>query len=157
MTKDTTSIKIKKITPNAIMPTKGSEYAAGWDLYANSYEGVKSDNWSLIVPPKSTIKIGTGFAIAIPDGCFGGIYARSGLATKQGLAPANKVGVIDSDYRGEVIVALYNHSDLPVTIHKGDRVAQLVIQEYIPFIFQEVEDLDTTERGDGGFGSTGNN
>ena len=157
MTKNTTSIKIKKITPDAIMPTRGSEYAAGWDLYANSYEGIKSDNWSLIIPPKSTIKIGTGFAIAIPNGCFGGIYARSGLATKQGLAPANKVGVIDSDYRGEVIVALYNHSDLPMTIHKGDRIAQLVVQEYLPFNLLETDELDDTERGESGFGSTGTN
>ena len=142
------------------IPTRGSSEAAGWDLYAWSYGNFTYDEkeeWAVVIPPKATLKVNTGIYVAIPDGCFGGIYARSGLATKQGLAPANKVGIIDSDYRGQLIVALYNHSDLPVTLHKGDRVAQLIVQPYIRTQLVEVKELDETERGDGGFGSTGTN
>lgn len=150
---------IKKIYDSAIIPTKGSPYAAGYDLYACGYEGSMTDgtDWSVFVNPGDKIKINTGIAIAIPDGYFGGIYARSGLACKNGLAPANKVGIIDEDYRGELIVCLYNQSSVPQKISKGDRIAQLIIQPYIGVTWNEVDDLDDTERGTGGFGSTGIN
>ena len=141
-------IQIKKLSDTAIIPTKGSKDAAGFDLYADIHETV-------MILPGDTFKVPTGISIAIPDGCFGGIYPRSGLATKQGLAPANKVGVIDSDYRGEVIVALYNHGSLPRMIRPGDRIAQLIIQPYLKATWEEVDELDITERGEGGFGSTG--
>jgi len=149
-----------KLREDVQQPTRGSSEAAGWDLYAWTYNNFPYDEkekWAIVIPPKGTLKVNTGICIAIPTGCFGGIYARSGLATKQGLAPANKVGIIDSDYRGELIVALYNHSDLPVTLHKGDRIAQLIIQPYIQTQLVEVKELEETERGDGGFGSTGIN
>ena len=155
---DINSIKIKKVRDNAIIPTHGSASAAGYDLYASSYEGfTPEDDWTLIIGAGDTIKIGTGIAIELKEGTFGGIYPRSGLATKQGLAPANKVGIIDSDYRGEIIVALYNHSKFPQVIKCGDRIAQLIIQPYYSFNLKEVEELSDTERGDGGFGSTGKN
>ena len=109
----------------------------------------------LVVEPHKTAKIGTGIALAIPDGYYGGIYARSGLATKQGLRPANCVGVVDSDYRGELIVALHNDTDLPQAICAGDRIGQLLVLPYLSVDFEEVEDLDETVRGTGGFGSTG--
>jgi len=147
-------VKMKKIKEDAILPTRGSTEAAGYDLYANSIK-VGSDNWELDIDPGQTVKIGTGIATEIPDGYFGGIYARSGLATKQGLAPANKVGVVDADYRGELIVALHNHSNKIQTIHKGDKIAQLIIQPYLSFEIEEVDELSETERGEGGFGSTG--
>ena len=149
----TAEVKIKKLYEDAILPTRGSADAAGWDLYAYGYNG--ATDWTLTMPPHSTIKIDTGVAVALPSGSFGGIYPRSGLATKQGLAPANKVGVIDSDYRGPLIVALYNHSDFPQIIHKGDRIAQLIIQPYINTELTEVDELDETDRGAGGFGSSG--
>lgn len=149
-------IKIKKLTESAKLPTRGSEQAAGYDLYADS-ANIGSKNWVLKIYPGETVKIGTGIAVAIPDGYFGGIYARSGLSIKSGLAPANKVGVIDSDYRGELIVALHNHSDVPQLIHKGDRIAQLIVQPYYSFDWFPVDELDDTERGAGGFGSSGNN
>lgn len=153
-----TNIEIKKLTNTAKIPTRGSEYAAGWDLYADNYEGCKGQkDWTLIISPNSTVKIGTGISIALPNYTFGGIYPRSGLATKYGLAPANKVGVIDADYRGELIVALYNHSSLPQTIHQGDRIAQLIVQSYFNFDWVEVDELESTERGNSGFGSTGKN
>lgn len=145
-----TLVPIKKLSDTAIIPTRGSKYAAGYDLYADIKEAIQ-------INPGDTLKVSTGIAIAIPDGCFGGIYPRSGLATKQGLAPANKVGVIDSDYRGPIIVALYNHSNIPQIIHPGDRIAQLIIQPYWQFDWDEVNELDETERGEGGFGSTGKN
>ena len=149
-------LPIKKLDPAAKLPTRGSKEAAGWDLYANSYEDFNTnEDWVLNIPPHATVKIGTGVAIALPKNTFGGIYPRSGMATKQGLAPANKVGVIDSDYRGELIVALHNHSDYMQILHRGDRIAQLIVQEYVSVEIDEVEELDDTERGTGGFGSTG--
>lgn len=152
------SIKIKRLTETAKIPTKGSEYAAGFDLYADSFGNFKSEKeWSLMILPGETVKINTGVAVALPENTWGGIYARSGLATKQGLAPANKVGVIDSDYRGPLIVALYNQSGYTQMLHQGDRVAQLVIHEFKPYDFEEVDELDDTDRGEGGFGSTGSN
>lgn len=141
-------IDIQKLTDTAILPCLGSEYAAGRDLYADIPEAVQ-------VNPGDTLKVNTGIAIAIPEGFFGGIYPRSGLATKQGLAPANKVGVIDSDYRGPIIVALYNHSNIPQIVHPGDRIAQLIIQPYVTYNWNVVDKLDETERGDGGFGHSG--
>ena len=148
---------VKKLYESATLPTKGSKYAAGLDLYANNYHGMEGDKkeWTFSINPGETIKVGTGIAVEIPEGYFGGIYARSGLATKQGLAPANKVGVVDSDYRGEVIVALHNHSTMPQFIHKNDRIAQLVIQPYLDVVPEVITDLTDTERGEGGFGSSG--
>ena len=110
---------------------------------------------SLTINPGETILVPTGLAVALPEGYAGLIYARSGLASKKGLAPANKVGVIDSDYRGEVMVALHNHSNVPATIEPNERVAQLVITPYIAALYNVVDELDETERGEGGFGSTG--
>lgn len=141
-------MKYKKLNDLAKEPTKGSAAAAGYDLYA-------ATSYDIELPPHETVKIGTGIAIEIPDGYFGGIFARSGLATKKGLRPANCVGVIDSDYRGEVIVALHNDSNLTQYIDAGERIAQLIIIPYENVIFEEVNDLSDTERGDGGFGSTG--
>lgn len=143
------NVDIKLLNDLAKIPTRGSEQAAGYDLYAAS-------SYSIEIQPHQTIKVGTGISVAIPDGYFGAIYARSGLATKQGLRPANCVGVIDSDYRGELIVALHNDTDVPQWILSGDRIAQLVIQPYLNINFNEVDELDNTERGNGGFGSTGN-
>ena len=141
-------INIKKLDDRAVIPTYGSEYAAGADVYACMDE--KTD-----IAPGETVLIHTGIAMEIPAGLVGLIYARSGMACKKGLAPANKVGVIDSDYRGEIIVALHNHSDNPVTIEPKDRIAQIVLAPYITADFNEVEKLDDTKRGAGGFGSTG--
>ena len=143
-------IKIKKINENAIIPVKGSEYAAGMDLYACIEE-------EIIIQPHTTVKIGTGLAIEIPTGYFGGIVARSGLATKNGLAPANKLGICDSDYRGEYIVALHNHSNEVQTVKPNERIAQLVVIPYLMFDFEEVNELSDTTRGSNGFGSTGIN
>lgn len=149
----------KKLYKTAQEPKRGSKYAAGYDLRACGYEGQKCDaaSWSVYIAPGDSIKINTGIAVAIPPGYFGAIYARSGLACKSGLAPANKVGVIDEDYRGELIVCLYNQSNVPQIISKGDRIAQLILQPYHTEEWNEVEDLDETQRGDGGFGSTGQN
>ncbi len=143
------NIKIKKLSTDAVIPTYGSGYAAGADLYA-CIDG------EAIIEPHQTLLIPTGIALELPVGYAGLIYARSGLATKKGLAPANKVGVIDPDYRGEVKVALHNHSEQSVAISKGERVAQLVITPYITAEFEEAEELSSTVRGKGGFGSTGN-
>ena len=150
-------INIKKLKDNAVIPTRRSAQAAGYDLYACLDDGIVSTT----LCAGETKKIGTGVAVAIPDGYVGLIFARSGLATKKGIRPANCVGVIDSDYRGELIVAL--HSDTGVydscvdapTISAGERIAQLVIMPYLPVEFEEVNELDSTERGEGGFGSTG--
>lgn len=142
-------IHIKKINPNATIPTRGSQYAAGYDLYACI------DSGEVIIDPHSTQKIGTGLAIAVPNGYFGAIFARSGLASKEGLRPANCVGVADSDYRGEYIVALHNDSNAPHTVKHGDRIAQLVIMPHLSVEFCESQELDETDRGSGGFGSTG--
>ena len=147
----------KKLYESAKTPTRGSEDAAGYDLYACGYENqmFNAPEWTVFVNPGDTIKINTGIAVSIPPGLFGGIYARSGLACKSGLAPANKVGVIDSDYRGELIVCLYNQSSTPQKISKGDRIAQFILQAYYVEQWDEVDNLDNTERGEGGFGSTG--
>lgn len=141
-------VLIKKFKKEAKIPTKGSVNAAGYDLYACIREPVT-------IRPHVTKMIGTGLAIAVPDGYFGAIFARSGLATKQGLRPANCVGVADSDYRGEYMVALHNDSDVERVVESGDRIAQLVIMPYFEANFCEVDELPKTERGTGGFGSTG--
>lgn len=138
-------VKIKKLNTNAKVPTRGSEEAAGYDLYSNS---------DVEIRPEGTIKVNTGIAMEIPKGYFGAIYARSGLATKEGLRPANCVGVIDSDYRGEIIVALHNDSNIIRVVEKGERIAQIVIMPYLSVEFEEVDNLDETKRGNGGFGST---
>ncbi len=142
-------IRIKKLKNNAIIPTRGSLQAAGYDLYACL------DSESVEIEPHKTVKIGTGLSVEVPDGYFGAIFARSGLAAKQGLRPANCVGVADSDYRGEYIVAVHNDTDEPKIIENGDRIAQLVIMPYLSVEFEEAQELDATERGAGGFGSTG--
>lgn len=143
-------IDIKKLNDNAIVPTKGHAGDAGFDLYACLDEPVT-------IKAGETVKIPTGLAIAIPDGYFGGVFARSGLATKQGLRPANCVGVCDAPYRGEYIVALHNDSDEDRVVKHEDRIAQLII---LPFLMSAdlsvVDNLSETERGAGGFGSTGN-
>lgn len=141
-------VNIKKLNENATIPTYGSEYAAGADLYACIPEAIT-------IQPGETKLIPTGLAMELPIGYAGLIYARSGLASKRGLAPANKVGVVDSDYRGEVMVALHNHSLVPASIDPNERIAQLVITPYIAAVFNTVYSLDDTERGAGGFGSTG--
>lgn len=142
------NVLVKRLTKTAKMPTFGSEHAAGADLYADIVQTVT-------IFPHTTVKIGTGLAMELPDGTFGAIFARSGLATKEGVRPANCVGVCDSDYRGEYIVALHNDSDRTRVINPGDRIAQLVIMEYPVTYFIEDEELSETERGEGGFGSTG--
>ena len=139
-------IKIKKLYEDSIIPTRGSEYAAGYDLYA--HEGAT-------IAPHSTVKVGTGIAIQPPTGSFGAVFARSGLATKQGLRPANCVGVCDEDYTGEYIVALHNDTDEERVIEGGERIAQVVFIPYVNVVFTEVAELEETERGAGGFGSTG--
>ena len=141
-------IQIKKLNANAIIPTRGSDRAAGYDLYACLEQDV-------IIGAGETVKIGTGLSIAVPEGYFGAIFARSGLAAKEGLRPANCVGVADSDYRGEYIVALHNDSAVSRTVTPGERIAQLVVMPYLSVEFDEVDALDETERGAGGFGSTG--
>ena len=142
------SISVKKLRENAILPTYGSTEAAGADLYAC----VETD---VVIESGKTAFIPTGLAMAIPKGYAGLIYARSGMACKYGLAPANKVGVIDSDYRGEFIVALHNHSDAPRTVSHGDRIAQLLITPVLTVEFTAADELDDTDRSSGGFGSTG--
>lgn len=142
------NVPIKKLNPDAVIPTYGSQYAAGADLYACIDSNISFQ-------PGETKFIPTGLAMEIPVGYAGLIYARSGLACKKGLAPANKVGVIDADYRGEIMVALHNHSKEPVTIEPKERIAQLVITPYLTAIFEEADELNDTVRGEGGFGSTG--
>lgn len=141
-------VNIKKLTDTAHIPTKGSLSAAGADLYADIVE-------PLTINPHSTEKVSTGLAMAIPEGYFGGIYPRSGLATKKGLRPANCVGVIDSDYRGPVIVALHNDTDEQQTIEPQERIAQIIFQKYGDAYFNLTEELDDTARGDSGFGGSG--
>lgn len=141
-------IDIKKLKDNAVIPTRGSEYSAGYDLYACTEKAVS-------IEPHTTQKIGTGLSIAVPNGYFGAIFARSGLASKEGLRPANCVGVADSDYRGEYIVALHNDTDEIRIVEPGERIAQLVVMPFLPVEFNVVQTLDETERGEGGFGSTG--
>jgi dUTP pyrophosphatase len=142
------AIRVKRIKENAIMPTYGSAEAAGADLYACLAEPVT-------IQPGSSVFIPTGLAMELPRGYAGLIYARSGLACKRGLAPANKVGVVDSDYRGEFMIVLHNHGDTPQTIAHGERIAQLVITPVFTPGFAEVEELTDTQRSSGGFGSTG--
>lgn len=143
-------MNIKLLNEYAKIPTRGSEQSAGWDLYAAIAEPVT-------IMPHATEKIGTGFTLEMPDGWLVEIYARSGLATKKGLRPANCVGIVDPDYRGEYIVALHNDSDIPQTVLPGERIAQMVFQQYgTPTDgFTVVDEISETLRGDGGFGSTG--
>lgn len=143
-------IKIQKLYEDAEVPTYGSALSAGMDLYAHLGE-----HEMLLIKPHETIKVGTGIAVEPPVGYFGAVFARSGLATKQGLRPANCVGVCDWDYRGEYIVALHNDSEEEREVRNGDRVAQLVFLPYITGEIKVVDKLSDTERGDGGFGSTG--
>ena len=141
-------VNIKKLKANAALPVYSSAAAAGADLRACLEDDV-------IIRPGKTEMISTGLAMEVPEGYAGLIYARSGLASKRGLAPANKVGVIDSDYRGEIMVALHNHSEEAAVISHGERIAQLIITPYLTAEFTEKEVLEETERGFGGFGSTG--
>ena len=141
-------IRIKKLREDAVVPTYGSPYAAGADLYACLEE-------EQVVSPGQTVMFHTGIAMEIPEGYAGLIFARSGLASKRGLAPANKVGVVDSDYRGEFMIALHNHSDVPQTVLPGERIAQMVMTPVLAAEFLQVEELEETQRGSGGFGSTG--
>lgn len=143
-----TKVKYKKLNDLAKEPTRGSADAAGYDLYA-------ATNTPIEVGPHMTVKIGTGLSFELPQYTFAAIFARSGLATKQGLRPANCVGVCDSDYRGEYIVAIHNDSGTPQKIQPGDRIAQMILLPYIPMQLEESEELTDTERGSGGFGSTG--
>lgn len=143
-------IKIQKLYEDAEVPTYGSVLSAGMDLYAHLGE-----HEMLLIKPHETIKVGTGIAVEPPVGYFGAVFARSGLATKQGLRPANCVGVCDWDYRGEYIVALHNDSEEEREVRNGDRIAQLVFLPYITGEIKVVDELSNTERGDGGFGSTG--
>ena len=141
-------VKIKKLNENAIIPTYGSEFSAGADLYTCE------DN-DVTINIGETRLIHTGIALEIPNGYVGLIYARSGLATKRGLAPANKVGVIDSDYRGEIMIALHNHSNKEQTVARAERIAQIVFTPYASANFEISDELNSTARGEGGFGSTG--
>ena len=142
-------VRIKKLDNRARIPTYQTDFSAGADLYTMEGDTVT-------VPPHETVFMHTGFAIEIPEGYAGLVFARSGLASKKGLAPANKVGVVDSDYRGECMVALHNHSDIAVTVEGGERIAQLVIVPFLKADFTLSEELSDTARGAGGFGSTGN-
>ena len=141
-------VRFKKLNDLAKIPTRGSKFSAGYDLYAATDKDVQ-------IPPHSTVKIGTGLAMDIPVGWFGGVFARSGIATKRGLRPANAVGVADADYLGEYIVALHNDTTETKTVQAGERIAQLVILPYQDIDFKEVDELHDTDRGMGGFGSTG--
>lgn len=141
-------IAVKRLRPGAKLPTFGSEEAAGADLYACLEE-------SVVIGPGETVMIPTGLAMELPKGTAGLVYARSGLACKQDLAPANKVGVVDSDYRGEFFIALHNHGKQARTVSHGDRIAQLVITPVIRPAYREADELTETNRGTGGFGSTG--
>ena len=157
------TVKIVRIAPDVVIPTKAHDTDAGFDLYAYcpdasfySWEsGCQLNVKGVKVRPNETYKFHTGIKLAIPDGYWGGIYARSGLATKCGLRPANCVGVIDSSYRGEIIVAIHNDSNETQLVHNGDRIAQLVIQKVEPTVFEEVSELDETSRGESGFGGSG--
>ena len=141
-------VNFKKLTNTAHVPTRGSVRAAGYDLYADIAEPV-------MIPPHTTVKFPTNIAVELPEDTFGGIYARSGMATKRNLRPANAVGILDCDYRGNIIVALHNDSDFPQIVEVGERIAQLIIQPYLNVEFNKVDNLSETERGNSGFGSTG--
>ena len=142
------NIKVKKLNEFAKLPTRGSSDAAGYDLYA-------ATNQILDIAPHSTIKVGTGLSFELPEGTFAAIFARSGIATKRGLRPANCVGVIDSDYRGSVIVALHNDTDEIQSVEPGERIAQMILLPFISMDFNEVNELSDTARGEGGFGDSG--
>lgn len=142
------TIRVKKLSPNAILPTYGSNEAAGADLYACLDADVE-------IKPGEVFWVPTGLALEVPKGCAGLIYARSSMGVKRGLAPANKVGVIDSDYRGEIRVVLLNHSNQVQTVAPGERIAQLIITPVLTPVYEEVAELTDTQRGEGGFGSTG--
>lgn len=141
-------VRIKKLNDLAKIPTRGSKFSAGYDLYAATDKDIQ-------IPPHSTVKIGTGLAMDLPYGYFGAIFARSGIATKRGLRPANCVGICDADYRNEYIAALHNDSNETMTVQAGERIAQLVILPYQDIDFKEVDELSNTDRDMGGFGSTG--
>ncbi|MBQ8007014.1 MAG: dUTP diphosphatase [Lachnospiraceae bacterium] len=141
-------VNIKKLRDGAVVPAYGTDFAAGADLYACMDEEIR-------IAGGETVMIKTGIAMELPEGYAGLIYARSGLATKKGLAPANKVGVVDSDYRGEIMVSLHNHSGETQVVEPGERVAQMIITPYIRGLFNVVDELSDTARGTGGFGSTG--
>lgn len=141
-------MKYKKLSENAITPTRGSNKAAGYDLYACLDEAV-------LIKPHETVKVGVGIAIELPENTFGGIFARSGISTKEGLRPANCVGVVDGDYRGEVTVAIHNDSEETRVVTNGEKIAQLVILPYVVVDLEEVDELSSTERGSNGFNSTG--
>ena len=143
-----TTVRLKKLDPQAVLPTYGTPDAAGADLYALCAQ-------PQTIAPGETVLVHTGIALEIPTGYVGLIFARSGLATKRGLAPANKVGVIDADYRGEIMVALYNQASVAQTVENGERIAQLVITPFLQAAFTECDELSDTRRGEGGFGSTG--
>ena len=143
-------VQIKKLRENALLPSRGSALAAGYDLCA-----CLDGDEAVIIPPHHTVKLGTGLAFALPEGTFGAVFARSGLASKQDLRPANCVGVVDSDYRGECFIALHNDSNEERTVRHGDRIAQLVLLPFLPMEFEEADELPETVRGEGGFGSTG--
>lgn len=145
-------IKLKKVKNNAIIPTRGTTQAAGYDLYS-----CMDENGEIIIKPKTNQMIHTGIALEIPEGYYSAIFARSGAASKQGLRPANCTGVIDSDYRGEYMVPLYNDSNEDRIIKHGERIAQVVVMPYLEVEFEEVENLNETQRGANGFGSTGKN
>ena len=140
-------VNFKRLAPEARVPTYGTEFSAGADLY--------NLDTAVEIAPHATVLVHTGIAMEIPEGYCGLIFARSGLATKRGLAPANKVGVIDADYRGEIMVALHNHTDAPATVDAGERVAQLAIMPFLKADFELTDELSDTVRGEGGFGSTG--
>lgn len=142
------SVSVQKLHPDAKLPSYGSLEAAGADLYACLEQPIT-------IAPGESAWIPTGIALEIPKGCAGLIYARSGLACKKGLAPANKVGVIDSDYRGQVVVVLHNHGTEPQTVEQGERIAQLIITPVLTPAYEEVKELSSSQRGAGGFGSTG--
>lgn len=142
-------IKVKKMNDKAVLPSRATDGSAGADLYA------VCETQEVIIPAHETVLIHTGLAFEIPDGFVGLVFARSSLGTKRGLAPANKVGVIDSDYRGEVMVSLHNHTEVQQCIENGERIAQLVIVPFLKADFIEADTLEDTERGSGGFGSTG--
>ena len=141
-------VRIKKLNDLAKIPTRGSKFSVGYDLYAATDEDIQ-------IPPHSTVKIGTGLAMDLPYGYFGAIFARSGIATKRGLRPANCVGVCDFDYKGEYIVAVHNDSNETMTVLAGERIAQLILLPYQDIDFKEVDELAKTDRGDSGFGHTG--
>ncbi len=141
-------IQLKKLSPTAQLPERGTAAAAGYDLFADIQQDI-------VIAPHETTMIGTGIAVAIPDGYYGGVFARSGLSAKEGLRPANCTGVIDADYRGEIKVALHNDSLQARTVTPGQKIAQMVIIPFLNVEYDEVEQLDETARGEGGFGSTG--